>query len=1061
MKIDLHETFRVLVIDDLVCRGKEGLSPDEIQNAVTNYLSSLAKAKCPYCWVEVCYVSTPEEGVSRWTQEVFDLTLVDSNFKVKDHKTNEDSWKRSFLDINIEFTGVYLFKFFEEMVKGSEYGDYRKGCKIALWTGLKYEKDPARAKKLLDLLSRMEGDKENETKVWFVPKDEVQEKNAWTNGVKGAEERFARIDVKDLKGCVDEILKSSADDKTTSTNLARLVSLYKTQTPETFAYLTGLGTSRVEHGYLVARDDGTIMLEGDVPEINDGESFVELSPRLRRRDLSFKSIILEKKAEKPVTPEGIPDLEVAKYLAEVSDRGALELPGRGKSCKKNGLVAAATPLTGCSAVGRKRAIRLMAQKVGALLNGPFEKVVLKTVYLDSLKQWEGVKWPCVQAQSHHQTRCLRSTEYPRTLWNTGVTAVEAFMPNMMNECLKQIDSEKRADVIVSLGSKFPQCPPVQENCPLCDQCLRNPKDVDGVHCRLHSYRMSPTFSPAVEQEFKRDLKSIWNDLFSAVFKDVAANDYPLVEINVRHYLRECVAYHLGGHEYLSPAKVGEKFTGRYEALDQEFKAWMDVLCQVAKECKKRLLFKLPFRGDDFHWIRLILDKAELVPDSPIAGITLINAFKSGVCEPQGCTTYSPAWYGRQDAWGDASDKEWKYQMSGELLTASRNELLGEVLKLAREHPHFQVHLSGGVVRGRDIREYRKIYYDKEGCLKCSQCIVEKKCPRKAFVCGQGIEVGKCKQCGACVSLCKHQKVVWSGPFVQMGTWSLLDLNLGGQHWNECMKDAPVPGVGRPRVDDAKCRKCPSCSVQCVQGAFVPGRGNAPAHIDLSKCIECKGCLNQCPNDAVVLERLGRVIVHEKKANGEREAGLKHRIAFWLHELCNGCGKCSRTFYCDTFLDRRGLDLPPVMDSRNCTGCGLCVQTCPQGAIQLFDPRHIVILIASTTELLSVWRERLLAYEIPHLVYTTVQIKNAYGELYSTSGAGLSPYQQWSEIVKVKENEFLKDCLVLMAKDQDKCEYFEPKSGEPGGLSKIDEIVALKNVAETRKEVNRRLAHLRK
>ena len=135
----LRKTFRVLVIDDLVCRGKEGLAPDEIQNAVTNYLFHLARKTASGCWVEVCYVSTPEEGVSRWTQEVFDLTLVDSNFKVKDHKTNEDYWKRSFLDINIEFTGVYLFKFFEEMLKGSEYGDYRKGCKIALWTGLKYE----------------------------------------------------------------------------------------------------------------------------------------------------------------------------------------------------------------------------------------------------------------------------------------------------------------------------------------------------------------------------------------------------------------------------------------------------------------------------------------------------------------------------------------------------------------------------------------------------------------------------------------------------------------------------------------------------------------------------------------------------------------------------------------------------------------------------------------------------------------------------------------------------------------------------------------------------------
>lgn len=1057
MLVNQKKTFRVLVIDDLVCKGREGLSPSEVQNVISNYLFCLAKAKDPDCWVEICYVATPEEGVARWTQEVFDLTLVDSNFKVKEHVKNDDSWKRSFLDVNIEFTGAYLFRFFLEMLKiNKEYGDYRKGCKIALWTGLKHDKDPDRAKKLLGLLAEAGGT------VWFVPKDEEQELVRWegesqelSRRQEGGGGEAKRISVLTLKECVDHCF---SEDTNLSTNLARLVSLYKTQTPEAFAYLVGLGANWIEHGYLVARDE-QIVLEDDLSKIGKDDLFVELSPMLRRADMAFKSVIKKVSNAEHSAEDRLVDSTVSGYLAyDVTTKDFLSVPTSNKEriANSSGLVAAATPLTGCSAVGRVRAVGLMVRKVKALLDGPFEKVVLKTVYLDSMEQWKDVQWPHIQAQSQHRTRCLRSAEYPRTLWNTGVTALESFMPDMMNECLKKIDLQKRGQVIVSLGSKFPQCA-VSGKCLQYDQCLRDPKGVNRSQCRLHSYRIFSDFSANVADEFKRDLTEVWSALFGSVFAGVGEKDYPLVEINVRHYLRECVAYHLGGNEYLSPVKVDGRFSGCYDALDREFNTWIEVLCDVAKKHKKRLLFKLPFRGDDFHWIHLIYNKSK--SDSSIAGITLINAFKSGVCESQVSAMYSPAWYGRQDAWGDALDKEWKYQMSGEMLTASRNELLGEVLKLARENPKFEVHLSGGIIRGKDIRECRKIYYDKEGCLKCNPCKVTNGCPGKAFVCGHDIDADKCRQCGACISLCVNKKVFRAVPFVQVGTWPLLDLNLGEPKWIQCMNIAPTIGVGRPQVDGLKCKKCVSCYVHCEKGAFEQKSG-AVAHINLSKCIDCKRCLSECPHGAVVVERPERVRLRGKVEDGKRKIGLKHRIAFWLHELCNGCGRCSRTFYCDTFLDRRGLDLPPVMDFRNCTGCGLCVQTCPRGAIQMFDPRHVVILIASTVALLSVWRIRLSAHEIPHLVYTEDQIKDAYMQLLGETGAESSTLSQWLKIVMVGKNEFLKDSVVLKTEDVDRCTCFDPGTRRHSKSLMIEQIEALPCVVSIREEVDRRLAHLR-
>ena len=57
-----------------------------------------------------------------------------------------------------------------------------------------------------------------------------------------------------------------------------------------------------------------------------------------------------------------------------------------------------------------------------------------------------------------------------------------------------------------------------------------------------------------------------------------------------------------------------------------------------------------------------------------------------------------------------------------------------------------------------------------------------------------------------------------------------------------------------------------------------------------------------------------------------------------------------------------------MDARNCTGCGLCAQTCPRGAIQLFRPEHIAILAGEKDDDLRRWHKFLFANEVPRLVF---------------------------------------------------------------------------------------------
>lgn len=100
----------------------------------------------------------------------------------------------------------------------------------------------------------------------------------------------------------------------------------------------------------------------------------------------------------------------------------------------------------------------------------------------------------------------------------------------------------------------------------------------------------------------------------------------------------------------------------------------------------------------------------------------------------------------------------------------------------------------------------------------------------------------------------------------------------------------------------------------------------------------------------------------------KETIFKPRICFFDRKNCSACGKCQKTYYCDSFLDRvNTVGLPPLMDTRNCTGCGLCVQVCDKGALHLYHPNEFIILISSSEER----QELLQSLEIPFLPYDPV------------------------------------------------------------------------------------------
>ena len=915
--------FRILVIDDQICNDsacqKQVQNDSEhVKTLIRYYFKSVVRkvalkqqskneqqsqeiieAGLPE--IEVDFAKDPDEGVARWMESVYDLTLVDSDFSRDEmmmQKLDERN-KRNFLDLDLEFAGAYLYHFLHKLLSGKEFGNARKGCRIALWTGLGLAKED-RAKRLISILPK------SDDGLCLIPKKEG-DVDGWRT-ILGLDENAPMTIEGIIGGMANDnfILNPSmsfVDDKTKSDSIiGRIKGLYRVKSPEDFSRLCGLD-KHIHVGWLKEEDGGVFLsderIEGgrllspllrrgednDDFEILDGdnEDIKKLKRKMAKKreienDFFSKTLLDIRQSNNGII---VPSDETEQKEGQQQDEKHDKVSQKRKEHIKEHIIAAATPLTGCSAVGRDYSIDLMVKKIKELLDvdGPFGKVVLKTVYLDSLNQWQDKKWPELQAQESHLTRCLRSTKHTRTLWNTGQTAMEAFTPEMMHDFLTKMPDKYRGRVIVSLGSKFPQAN------------VKNPR-MEGCQGKL--------------------LK-IWGNLFDCVFKGLDGETvYPLVEINIRHYLREAIKALLGGHEYLSPAKITEPFMGNYDTVDREFKVWLAVLNEVAEKHGKRLLLKLPFRSDIFHFISVIYSFWSK-GGTRIAGITLINAFKSAAGETEYGAPYSPASYTKPDV-----SRMWSYQMSGEMLTASRNELMGEISTLAnsKEAKDFQIHLSGGIV-------------DKTGLDFCLNC-------------GKNV-------------------------YVQIGTWALMDLNLRNQNWGDCHKDAPSIGSGKPQV--LGCQECSTCQVNCPFGAFKKGCQNQSASIDRLKCTACQKCIDMCIRKGV---RLGnddtdcRTIMQSEQSSNSDE--LPRRIAFCLHELCNGCGKCSRTFYCDTFMDRRGLELPPLMDARNCTGCGLCAQTCPRGAIQLFRPEHIAILVGEKDDDLRRWHKFLFANEVPHLVF---------------------------------------------------------------------------------------------
>lgn len=1075
----LPRLFRILVIDDKVAADQE------IQEGIRNVLTCLAyraEQGGQIEHVDVVFAGTAEKGIQKWQDEVFDLALFDSKFG-SEIKT-EGERVSGFLDYYAQYRGVLTYQVTRSLLSPDENYAYRRGTShVYVWTSLDHADVSRILQGAVDIAAQKARKERKVTDAaeptdptgWYLAKlyrAPAAAPGMTTSAMQKAQEDGDKQVFVSLWRAVSRSVDTAiaVDDFSGEQVTERFITLYKIretlpvlcrkpfQTPLVDGYLFRSAspmpfvTCLREGGksepslYFTLRQPGSGGDSADFCLENGKEpNFVHVGPASRDINRPLAAAVRKlycdphgrQSADDPdehATPLATDAQLDLLYRQRREDGPNMETLPRRVSAKLftpspkklrtyadgAGIEAAATPLTGVSTVGLPDARAVLLQKAKSLLQGPFDRVVLKTSYLNDPVEGgraatECVRWPALQAQSHHRTRCLRSVGHPRTLWNTGVTALEMFTPGMLNGFLKdcmglehrETFGDRCERLIVSLGSKYPKA--------------------RGVSA---CYRTDPGTAALHGEVFTNDLvNKVWTPLFEQVFGKEANGYFPVVEINVRHYLRENVEFYIGGDEYLSPSTLWDRSPGAYREALAEFRQWLVALHQVGTTFGKRLILKFPFRTDIFAFIQEVFTFCLLNEPSPrgsgIQGICLINAFKSGVCETERADPFSPAWYSLSHVWGDAGGREVKYQMSGEMLNASRNMLLYRLLE-GREHTDgtkrrlkdLELHVGGGIVCQDDL------------------------------------------------SFCQDPSKFRTGSpqftpvSVQIGTWALLNLRLADKLPTACMIDTPasrpfrVQAVancdgttcgtcvrtscagkaisvknGRIWVNQADCVGCGQCLSDCRDGVFsksttassssgpradslVNSRRKKIPNICPERCIGCGRCVRACEErqrerhgDAAqgLLESATRASAGGKKSRyaRPREGGnirdqcleckacheacqheaisfadplILPRISYLLHEQCTGCGKCSRSFYCDTFLDRRGGNCHPVMDPRNCTGCGLCAQMCPNGALQMFKPVHLAVLISGRGERSDLFK----ALQIPHLAYEPTQDLQLFG-----------------------------------------------------------------------------------
>jgi Na+-translocating ferredoxin:NAD+ oxidoreductase RNF subunit RnfB len=136
-------------------------------------------------------------------------------------------------------------------------------------------------------------------------------------------------------------------------------------------------------------------------------------------------------------------------------------------------------------------------------------------------------------------------------------------------------------------------------------------------------------------------------------------------------------------------------------------------------------------------------------------------------------------------------------------------------------------------------------------------------------------------------------------------------------------------AGGPLACTAGCIGYGDCASACPFGAISMDERGLPV-IDTMLCTGCGICVRECPRGQIKLLELvpdtAPVVV---RCNAhDKVKGRKANCSM----CCIACKKCERECPSDAI---HVIDMLAVVDYDKCTGCGTCVNVCPQKCIDLY------------------------------------------------------------------------------------------------------------------------------